>query len=74
MLWALLRHLDADFGAVVIDAKGDPELVERCRAAARARGRAFYGPCCLTCRAAPTRAVPSCVMRRRAASPTPLCC
>jgi len=42
MLWALLRHLDADFGAVVIDAKGDPELVERCRAAARARGRAFY--------------------------------
>jgi conjugal transfer pilus assembly protein TraD len=42
MLWALLRHLDADFGAVVIDAKGDPELVERCRAAARSLGRAFY--------------------------------
>jgi hypothetical protein len=42
MLWALLRHLDAGFGAVVIDAKGDPELLARCRAEALWRARPFY--------------------------------
>ena len=42
MLWALLRHLDAGFGAIVVDAKGDPELLGRCRAEARSRGRPFY--------------------------------
>jgi hypothetical protein len=42
MLWALLRHLDAGFGAIVIDAKGDRGLLARCRGEALARERAFY--------------------------------
>lgn len=42
MLWIFLRHLEASLGGVLIDPKGDPELVERCRLEATALGRPFY--------------------------------
>lgn len=42
MLWALLRQLDAGFGAFVIDAKGDRQLVERLRGEALVRCRPFF--------------------------------
>jgi len=42
MLWIFLRHLEAGFGGVLIDPKGDRELVERCRLEATALGRPFY--------------------------------
>ena len=42
MLWTFLRHLEAGTGGVLIDPKGDPELIERCRAEAAKLGRPFY--------------------------------
>ncbi len=40
--WALWRHLDAGCGAILIDPKGDPQLVERARMEALAHSRPFY--------------------------------
>ena len=42
MLWALSRHLEAGCAGIVIDPKGDPELVKRVRGEAQRRGRPFY--------------------------------
>lgn len=42
LLWVVLRHLDAGCGAILIDPKGDPALIEQCRTEALSRGRPFY--------------------------------
>jgi TraM recognition site of TraD and TraG/Type IV secretory system Conjugative DNA transfer len=42
MLWSLFRHLEGGCAAIVIDPKGDPELIRRCRREADWRQRAFY--------------------------------
>lgn len=43
LLWCLARHIDAGFGAVVIDMKGDQLLLKRLEAQARAADVDFYG-------------------------------
>lgn len=42
MMSAIRSHLDADFGVVLIDAKGDPDTTDLLRRAALADNRPFY--------------------------------
>ncbi|GAC1320932.1 MAG: hypothetical protein NVSMB25_13950 [Thermoleophilaceae bacterium] len=42
LLWIATRHVLAGFGCVIVDLKGDQEIVERMRYVARCAGREFH--------------------------------